>query len=100
MKEQKSEIVAIKEHDIKIKLSNDEWESITDKAGCANMTVGELISKFIGDLVSEDYSNDSVERDMARGWYDCYYSPNKTFLSFIVDECGVENYEALNGRDD
>lgn len=96
MTEQQREIETIRERTIKIALSDADCERIAERAGSANMTVGELLGQFIGDLVCGTYSNGSDERDMARSWYDrCWFGafPDRTFLAYLVGEYVLQDYE-------
>ena len=73
-KDQKAEIITIKERAITLKLSDADVERIFKKAGATGLTVPELLQNFIGDLVDGTYSNGSDERDYAQRWFDrCWF---------------------------
>lgn len=62
--EQKKEIETIKERQIFIKLSDADCERISKLCGAHNLTVGELLENFIGDLVCGTYTNGSDEEEI------------------------------------
>lgn len=85
---QEKEIKTIKERTVKLNLSDADCERIARYAGKANLTVGELLENFIGDLVGGTYSNGSDERDLADQWYErCGFGmfPEKTLLRHILE---------------
>ena len=85
---QKIEIASIKERTVKLNLSDADCYRIAEYAGKVNLTVGELLENFIGDLVDGTYSNGSDERDLADQWYKrCYFGmfPEKTFLRYLLE---------------
>lgn len=91
---QKNEIETISERILTIELSDNDVERIQNKAGSVGMTVGELLSSFIGDLVNGTYSNGSDERMLARQWFErCgfSYGLNKSFLQYLCNN-GEINY--------
>lgn len=86
-KDQKAEIITIKERAITLKLSDADMERIFKKAGAAGLTVPELLQNFIGDLVDGTYSNGSDERDYAQRWFDrCWFGmfPEHTFTQYLI----------------
>ena len=85
---QEAEIATIKERTVKLNLSDADCERIARYAGKANLTIGELLANFIGDLVNGTYSNGSDERDLADQWYErCGFGmfPEKTLLRHILE---------------
>ncbi|MEE0859385.1 MAG: molecular chaperone GrpE [Acutalibacteraceae bacterium] len=84
---QKAEIATIKKRNISISLSDADCERLAIKAGTVGLTVDELLSNFIGDLVDGTYSNGSDERMYANDWYErCGFSfaPEETLLNFLL----------------
>lgn len=67
--QQKKEIETIRERNIKVKLSDADCERLMRKCGAFEITVGELIASFVGDMVVGTYSNGSDERDLIDGWF-------------------------------
>ena len=62
-----------------------------------NITVGNLIENFIGDLVNGTYTNGSDERDYARSYFErCWFGmfPEKSLLNFLLSN-GYDVYEDL-----
>lgn len=86
--EQKKEIETIKERTVTLRLSDADCKRIARKAGMANLTVGELLENFIGDLVGGTYTNGSDECDCADAWYDrCGFGmfPEETLLRYLLE---------------
>ena len=87
--EQEKEIATIRERNIKVELSDADCERIAELCGKHNLTVGQLIKNFIGDLVDGTYSNGSDERDMAEQWFNrCWFGmfPDETLLSWFLNQ--------------
>ncbi|MGN0438832.1 MAG: hypothetical protein ACI4F4_09940 [Lachnospiraceae bacterium] len=59
-----------KERIIKLKLSDEDCESLLNKCGVSGLTVNELLENFIGDLVYGSHCNGSDECMYANQWYD------------------------------
>lgn len=80
----------LKERVLKINLTDEEVEQISQKAGSVNLTVSELLENFIADLVGSSRRNGSDECDRADDWFErCWFSmfPEDTFLRFMLTEC-------------
>lgn len=99
--QQKKEIETITERTITVKLSDADCERLVELCGGHDLTVGQLIENFIGDLVCGTYSNGSDERDYAEQWFNrCWFGifPEPTLLNHLL--CGgydPEDYlELLN----
>ena len=95
--QQKKEIETITERTITVKLSDTDCEKLVHICGEHNLTVGQLIGNFIGDLVCGTHSNGSDERDLAEQWFKCCWFgmfPEKTLLNhLLLDwEDGPEHY--------
>lgn len=90
------EIETIKERTITLKLSDADCERIAKKAGIHNLSVGELLQNFIGDLVNGTYSNGSDERDRANDWFErCNFSwmHDKTLLRHLLEwETDIDDF--------
>lgn len=85
--EQQKEIKTIRERHITLNLSDADCKRISEQAGKAGLTVGELLTQFIGDLVGGTYSNGSDERDKADEWYNrCWFGmfPEDTLLRYFL----------------
>lgn len=93
LKNQEQEIATIQERKVKLNLSYKDCERLSLYAGKANLTVGELLENFIGDLVDGTYNNGSDERRFANEWFDrCYFSQDKTFLKFLIEKDELEDF--------
>lgn len=96
--DQKKEVESIRERTIKVKLSDADCERLTNLCGRHNMSVGELLENFIGDLVDGTYSNGSDERMYADMWFNrCYFSwsADETLLRYMLDMWDVEDFMTL-----
>lgn len=85
---QKEEIETIREKKIIVKLSEADCERISKLCGEHNITVGELIENFIGDLVSGTYTNGSDERMLARNYFErCWFGmfPDLTLVNWLLN---------------
>lgn len=81
------EIKTIKERTVTLNLSDSDCERISRLAGEHSLTVGELLTNFIGDLVGGTYSNGSDERDKANEWFErCWFGmfPEETLLRHLL----------------
>lgn len=95
---QKAEIATIKKRNISISLSDADCERLAIKAGTVGLTVDELLSNFIGDLVDGTYSNGSDERMLADEWYNrCSFSfcPEVTLLNFLLSSGSSRDIDNL-----
>lgn len=84
---QEKEIETIRERKITVKLSDADCERLARRCGEHNLTIGELIENFIGDLVDGTYSNGSDERDYAEKWFKrCWFGmfSEPTLLSHLI----------------
>lgn len=73
---------------LKLKLTDDDVEQIVEKAARNSITVGQLVSGFICDLVDGSQTNGSDERRLANEYLDrCAYSWDNepTFLTSLID---------------
>lgn len=87
-KMQEKEIATIKERNIQIRLSDADCKRISEHAGKAGMTIGQLLSSFVGDLIDGTYTNGSDEVMLARKWFvrcgfDTY--ADHTLLKYLLD---------------
>lgn len=101
-KQQKKEIKTIKERVITVRLSDADCERLVDLCGRYNMSIGELLENFIGDLVDGTYSNGSDERHLAEQWFErCWFStqPKQTLLNHLLS-WGYEPEDYLEMLDD
>ena len=62
------EAETVRERTITVKLSDEDCNRVLEAAGRGGMTVGELLEKFIADLVDGTFTNGSDERMYARKW--------------------------------
>ncbi|MBM6802923.1 hypothetical protein H6B07_09670 [Mediterraneibacter glycyrrhizinilyticus] len=62
------EAETVRERTISVKLSDADCKRVLAAAGQYGMTVGELLEKFIADLVDGTFTNGSDERMYARQW--------------------------------
>ncbi len=54
---------------IELNLSEDDFESLKDKADLWNVSIKEIITNYIRDLVYSNESNGSDERDLANEYF-------------------------------
>lgn len=88
---QQEEIATIRPRCVYLNLSQADVERVTGLAGQTGMTVGELLTNFVGDLVEGTYSNGSDERAYARNWFsrcDFSYLQNTSMLSWLLSTFG------------
>lgn len=88
MTNQEKEIASIKERSIALKLSDNDCERISEKAGLHGLTVAELLENFIGDLVGGTYTNGSDECERANSWFErCWFGmfPEETLLWHLLE---------------
>lgn len=98
---QQMEIDTIKKRTIEVKLSDADVKRLYSVAGSVNLTPGELLEQFIGDLVDGTYSNGSDERERANSWLErCWFGmfPEYTFLRYLIEWGEIEYY--LDDMDD
>ncbi|MDY5929873.1 MAG: hypothetical protein SPJ27_07555 [Candidatus Onthovivens sp.] len=62
-----------KQHNIKVNLSDKDYNILKEYAKKYNISLSQLIEAFIKDLVFSDESNGSDERRIANEWYDRNY---------------------------
>lgn len=103
--QQQREISTIREKTVKIKLSEADCERILRLCGEYNITVGELLENFIGDLVDGTCTNGSDERELARKYFErCWFGmfPETTLLNWLLNnEYDVNNLiEVINNIKD
>jgi hypothetical protein len=87
VEQQKKEIATIRERNITVKLSDADCERLVRKCGEHNITVGELIENFVGDLIGGTHSNGSDERMYAKQWFErCWFGmfPDETLLNHLL----------------
>lgn len=92
---QQMEIDTIKKRTIEVKLSDADVKRLYSVAGSVNLTPGELLEQFIGDLVDGTYSNGSDERAIANDWLErCWFGmfPENTFLHYLIEWGEIECY--------
>lgn len=93
----------LKKRSIQINLSDQDLEKVLDLCGRHQLTIGNLVSHFLSDLVYGDsYLSGSDERDYANRYYDRTCAgrfAEKTILSYLLsEECDPET-EFLNYLD-
>lgn len=87
--EQKKEIETIRDRTITVRLSDADCKRVSRLCGKYNLTVGQMIENFIGDLVDGTYSNGSDERELAERWFHrCWFGmfPENTLLHYLLAE--------------
>lgn len=93
---QAKEIETIKERTITLNLSDADCERISQKAGLAGCTVGELLESFIGDLIDGTYSNGSDEIEKANEWYErcgfSYMNEDSLMRYLLENDYNVEDF--------
>jgi hypothetical protein len=88
--QQKKEIETIREKKISVRLSEADCERVSRLCGEHNITVGELLENFIGDLVDGTYTNGGDERMYARNYFErCSFGmlPETTLLNWLLSSC-------------
>lgn len=88
LNKQKREIETIKGRSLTLQLSDADVRRIWEKAGSAGLTVEQLLTSFIGDLVDGTYSNGSDERMYADDWFNrCGFEieAEPTFLKYAIN---------------
>ena len=89
---QNKEIETIRPKNITINLSEEDCRRISLRAANYDLTVGELLENFIGDLVDGTYSNGSDERAYAQAWAErCWFgidtdNPEVKIIRWVGDE--------------
>lgn len=81
------QINTIRERTISIQLSDADCDRLAEKAGTVGLSVGDLLTNFVNDLVGGCQSNGSDERMLANAWFDrCGfdYLPDNTFLRWLI----------------
>lgn len=76
-----------KKRKIEVCLTDKECLQLAEKAGLVGLTVGELLSSFINDLVCGSQSNGSDEESLANDWYICcyyYFKSSDSLLSYLL----------------
>lgn len=100
---QKQEIETIKERTIKVELSDADCERLAMLAAKVDLSVDELMTGLIGDLINGTYTHGSDEVDLAQKWFDRSYmyeqQSTNTFLKYLVDEFAldevIQDYENI-----
>lgn len=62
-----------KQHNLKVNLSDEDYEKLKEYARNYNLSPSELIESFIKDLVRSNENNGSDESDIANDWYSRNY---------------------------
>ena len=90
--QQQKEIATIKERNFKLQLSDADVDRLALKAAEASMTMEELLTSFIGDLVGGTYTNGSDECMYAESWYErCGFSYFPTTdIARLANACALE----------
>lgn len=85
--QQKREIATIKPRNFSIDLSDADCHRIIERCAECGITVGDLISNFIGDLICGTCPNGSDEREYANQWFNrCWFAHReKTLLCHLLD---------------
>ena len=66
-------MVEKKQHNLKVNLSDEDYEILKEKARDYNLSTSGLIEAFIKDLVNSDERNGSDESYIADDWYSRNY---------------------------
>lgn len=83
---------------IELNLDGDAATELKMKAAMGGLTVSELLSAFVHDLVSDRESNGSDERMYAENWYDrCYFThvPPNDFYTWLARHYELEDAVAV-----
>ncbi len=100
--QREEEIKTIKERKITVKLSDADCERLLRKCGECGLSINELITSFIGDLVYGTFVNGTDESDFAEMWFErCgfgMYSENTLFKHLFCK--GVHPLDYLDILDD
>lgn len=86
--ELKEEMETTKPRELILNLSDQDVERIRETAASVDLSVGELIENFIGDLTGGTYRNGSDERELVNQWFHrCWFGrfPEETFLKHLID---------------
>lgn len=81
-----------------LKLTDEECEDLSIKAGSVGLTVGELLQNFISDLTGGERANGSDERSYANSWFQrsiVVLETGYSFLQYLLEAFGggtPENY--------
>lgn len=90
----------IRGRELEVNLSDEDVHKLIQKVSEAGITINELLSSFIGDLINGSQTNGSDERDIARSWFNrCgfQYVAEKSFLRFALsNDCLDEILELHN----
>lgn len=76
-----------RERTITVKMSDEDCRELANLSGEHGLTVGELLTNFIGDLIGGTQSNGSDERMYAKQWFDrCWFAqyPENTMLHHLL----------------
>lgn len=78
---------------LQIRLTDEDVRKLCQKAGTVDLTAGEVIEHFIGDLICGSRTNGADERMYAEQWFDrCFFvGPNMTFLRYLIAWGGLED---------
>lgn len=68
MRDRSEEVKTVRERTITVKLSDADCKKVLEAAGQYGMTVGDLLSMFITDLVDGTLANKKCDRIYARRW--------------------------------
>ncbi len=60
----------LKRHDLKVRLTDEEYQLLKDRAQCYSVTASQLIEAFICDLVYSDRRGGSDESEIANHWHE------------------------------
>ena len=92
--QQKKETVEMKERTFILKLSDADVKRFAEKAAIAELTMEDLLSSFIGDLVCGTHSKGSDERMLAENWFErCGYGRDKyTLLHYLIEYDEVDEF--------
>lgn len=80
---------------IELELTGADCLELTVIAGKANMTASELLQAFICDLIGNDRSSGSDEREFASGWYDrCGFAAwtENSFVRYLIETTLIDDF--------
>ena len=89
------------ERNIRINISDDEWNHFASMCGKHSITISDLIENFISDLTDGVNSNGSDEIDLIWNWFErCWFGsfPEHTMLRYMLDH-GYDPEDYMNTID-
>lgn len=85
--QKEKEIRTIKQRTIRLNLSDTDCEKISKYAGKVNMTVGELLERFVEDMVDGTMATGKRNVELANKWYNRSVAlfPRNTILRYLLN---------------